>query len=109
IVVLDGKATVDIIERHSGPDEIPHVIELFELFQELGVPCVIAVNKMDKVNDRDARLDAIADRFGLLPPWSQWDDVIAPISAKQGNITSLENAIRVHLENAKRDDLKKFF
>ena len=29
ILVLDGKAAVDIIDRHSGPDEVPHDVELW--------------------------------------------------------------------------------
>ncbi|MFB6204989.1 MAG: GTP-binding protein EngB, partial [Haloglomus sp.] len=56
VIVLDGKAAVDIIDRHSGPDEIPHAVELFSFLQEVGIPPVLAVNKMDKVDDRDERL-----------------------------------------------------
>jgi len=64
---------------------------------------------MDKVDDRDETLDAIADRFGLLPPWQQWQDVIAPISAKRGDISALTEAVREHLHDAGRDDLFQFF
>jgi small GTP-binding protein len=109
VIVLDGKAAVDIIDRHSGPDEVPHAVELYYLLKDLGVPAVLAVNKMDKVSDRDERLDAIADRFGLLPPWTQWRDVIAPIAAKHGRMDALYDAIRLHLEDAKREELKQFF
>ena len=110
VVVLDGKAAVDIIDRHSGPDEIPHTVELFGFLQELGIPAVLAVNKMDKVDDADDRLDDIADRFGLYPPWQQWEaETIAPISAKRGTIEPLNRAVRHHLHAAERDDLFKFF
>ena len=109
VLVVDGKAAVDIIDRHSGPDEIPHVVELFGFFEELGIPVVVAVNKMDKVDDRDERIDALAERLGLYPPWQQFDEVIAPISAKRGSIEPLNEAIRHHLHEAKRDDLFKFF
>ncbi|WP_232700390.1 GTP-binding protein EngB [Halobacterium wangiae] len=109
VLVLDGKAAVDIIDRHSGEDEIPHVVELFYLLEELGIHPVVAVNKMDKVDDRDERLDDIADRLGLLPPWKQWQDTIAPITAKKGQISALETAVNTHLEAANRDDLKQFF
>jgi len=109
VLVLDGKAAVDIIDRHSGDDEIPHVVELFYLLEDLGITPVVAVNKMDKVDDRDERLDDIADRLGLLPPWKQWQDTIAPIAAKHGRIDPFEAAVRTHLEDAKRHDLKKFF
>jgi small GTP-binding protein len=110
VVVLDGKAAVDIIDRHSGPDEIPHTVELFSFLQEVGIPAVLAVNKMDKVDDADERLDEICDRFGLYPPWQQWEaETVAPIVAKQGRIEPLNQAVRHHLHEAKRDDLFKFF
>jgi GTP-binding protein EngB required for normal cell division len=109
VVVLDGKAVVDIVDRHAAEDEIPHDVELFEFLRDVGVPAVLAVNKMDKVDDRDERLDAIAERFGLLPPWQQWPETIAPIVAKQGRIDALNEAVRHHLEAANRDDLKQFF
>ncbi|MFC7044460.1 GTP-binding protein EngB [Halobacteriaceae archaeon GCM10025711] len=108
VVVVDGKAVVDIIDRHSGEDEIPHTVELFYFLEELGIPAVVAVNKMDKVDDRDARLDDVADRFGMLPPWKQWQDTIAPITAKRGDVEALKQALRTHFHDAKRDDLLKF-
>jgi len=109
VVVLDGKAAVDVIDRHTGPDSVPHAVELFHFLREVGIEPVLAVNKMDKVDDRDARLDAIAERFDLLPPWRQWPETIAPVVAKQGRIDALTDAVRTHLEDAKRDDLKQFF
>ncbi|WP_327050838.1 GTP-binding protein EngB [Halomicrococcus gelatinilyticus] len=109
VLVVDGKSVVDIIDRHSGEDEIPHDVELFYFLRDLGVPAVVAVNKMDKVDDRDERLDDLCDRLGLHPPWQQWQDTVAPISAKRGNIDALEEAVRTHLHDQKRDDLLKFF
>ncbi|MFB6133189.1 MAG: GTP-binding protein EngB [Halanaeroarchaeum sp.] len=109
VIVLDGKSAVDIIDRHAAKDEIPHAVEFYSLLADLDIPPVIAVNKMDKVDDRDERLDAIADRFGLLPPWTQWRDTIAPITAKDGRTAPLEDAVNEHLEAAKRHDLKQFF
>jgi len=109
VVVLDGSAAVEIIDRHSGPESVPHDVELFGFLQDVGVPPVLAVNKMDKVDDRDDRLDTIADRFGLYPPWRQWQDTIAPVTATRGNITALNEAVREHLHAADRDDLFQFF
>jgi small GTP-binding protein len=109
VLVVDGKAAVDIIDRHSGRGDVPHDVELFGFLRDVGVPPVVAVNKMDKVDDRDDRLDAICDRLGLVPPWQQWQDTVAPISAKRGNIAALNEAIRHHLHDARRDDLFKFF
>ena len=109
VLVLDGKAAVDIIDRHSGADEVPHAVELFYFLKDVGIPPVVAVNKMDKVDDRDARLDDICDRLGLVPPWKQWRETIAPISAKRGNVSALTEAVRHHLHEAGRDDLFQFF
>ena len=108
VLVVDGKSVVDIIDRHSGEGEIPHDVEMFHFLRELGVPTVVAVNKMDKVDDEDARLNDLCDRLGLYPPWRQWSDTIAPISAKRGSIDPLKEALRTHLHDAKRDDLLKF-
>ncbi|USZ70494.1 GTP-binding protein EngB [Natronosalvus halobius] len=109
ILVVDGKSVVDIIDRHSGDDEIPYDVEMFHFLRELDVPTVVAVNKMDKVDDQDERLDELCDRLGLLPPWKQWQDTIAPITAKRGQIDALEEAVRTHLHEQKRDDLFRFF
>jgi small GTP-binding protein len=109
VLVVDGKAAVDIIDRHSEGEEIPHDVEMFHFLEELGIPTVVAVNKMDKVEDRDERLDALCDRLGLYPPWQQWQETIAPISAKRGNVEALNEAVRHHLHEAGRDDLFKFF
>jgi len=109
ILVVDGKAVVDIIDRHSGPDSIPHDIEMYHFLRDVGVEPVIAVNKMDKVDDSDQRLNEICDRFGMVPPWQQFGDRIAPISAKRGSITPLTEAVREHLHAAGRDDLFQFF
>jgi len=57
VLVVDGNAAVEIIDRHSGPDEVPHDVELFSFLRDVDVPPVVAVNKMDKVDDRDERLD----------------------------------------------------
>jgi len=109
ILVVDGKSVIDIIDRHSGPDEIPHDVEMFHFLRDVGVEPVVAVNKMDKVDDEDERLDELCDRLGLYPPWKQWQETIAPISAKRGNISALTEAVRNHLHEAQRDDLYQFF
>ena len=109
VLVVDGKSVIDIIDRHSGPDEVPHDVEMFHFLREVGIEPVVAVNKMDKVDDTDERLDDLCDRLGLYPPWKQWQETIAPISAKRGNISALTEAVRHHLHEAERDDLFQFF
>jgi small GTP-binding protein len=108
VLVVDGNAAVEIIDRHSGPDEVPHDVELFDFLRDVGVPPVVAVNKMDKVDDRDDRLNELCDRLGLFPPWQQWDDTVAPITAKRGNIDSLREALRTHVSVAGRDELLQY-
>jgi small GTP-binding protein len=109
VLVVDGKSVIDIIDRHSGRGELPHDVEMYHFLDDLGIPTVVAVNKMDKVDDRDARLDALCDRLGLFPPWQQWnDEVIAPITAKSGRISSLRAALGTHIEAAKREELLQF-
>ncbi|WP_436927962.1 GTP-binding protein EngB [Halosimplex amylolyticum] len=109
VLVVDGKAAIDIIDRHSGPDEVPYDVEMFHFLRDVGVPVVVAVNKMDKVDDRDERLDELCERLGLPTPWKQWQDTIAPITAKRGSIEPLNEAIRHHLHEQGRDDLFQFF
>ncbi|MFB6176857.1 MAG: GTP-binding protein, partial [Halobaculum sp.] len=94
--------------RHSGPDEVPHDVELFHFLRDVDVPAVVAVNKMDKVDDRDQRLDEICERLGLYPPWQQWDETVAPVSAKRGSIQPLLDALQAHVRDANRDDLLQF-
>ena len=109
VLVVDGKSVIDIIDRHSDRGEIPHDVEMFHFLEELGVPTVVAVNKMDKVDDTDERLDDLCDRLGLFPPWQQWnEEVIAPITAKAGRIDSLQTALQGHIREAKREELLQF-
>jgi small GTP-binding protein len=109
VLVVDGKSAVDIIDRHSDGDEVPYDVEMFYFLRDVDVPVVVAVNKIDKVEDEDERLNELCDRLGLHPPWKQWRDTIAPISAKRGNVEALNEAVRSHLHEQKRDDLFKFF
>ncbi|MCH7661530.1 MAG: GTP-binding protein EngB [Euryarchaeota archaeon] len=108
VLVVDGKAVIDIIDRHTERGEIPHDVEMFGFLQEIGISTVVAVNKMDKVDDRDERLDELCERLGLTPPHQQWRDTIAPISAKRGQITPLREALETHLRAQNRDALLQF-
>jgi len=85
ILVVDGKSVIDIIDRHSGPDEIPYDVEMFHFLRDLDIPTIVAVNKMDKVDDEDERLDALCDRLGLYPPWKQWQRPSRRSARRRGN------------------------
>lgn len=108
VLVVDGNAAVEIIDRHENWGNVPHDVELFHFLRDVDVPAVVAVNKIDKVDDRDERLNDLCDRLGLVPPWQQWQDTIAPISAKRGQLDPLREALRTRLHEQNRDDLLGF-
>jgi GTP-binding protein EngB required for normal cell division len=107
--VIDASAFIEITDRWESRGEVPHDIDLHGFLLDIDVPVVVAANKMDKVEDRDETLDGIAERLGYPPPWRQWDDTIAPVSAKRGATDALFDAIRKKLSAQGRDDLLKFF
>lgn len=111
VMVIDGSVFVDLVERWESRNEIPVDLELYAFLQEMGIDIAIAVNKIDKMKDKDmdSAIDGIAEKLGMLPPWKQWLDTFAPISAKKGNIRPLKSLIRQRLHSAKRDDLFKYF
>ncbi len=111
VLVIDGATFLDIVQRWEDRNEIPIDIEIFELFRELDIDVILAVNKTDKIGDNelDATLDGICDKLEMLPPWKQWIDTVAPICAKKGDIKSLKSLIRQRLHSARRDDLFKHF
>jgi small GTP-binding protein len=98
IQVIDAASFIEIADRWETRGEVPLEVELFEFLTELDLQVVVAANKMDKVKDPDATLDEIAERLGMLPPWRQWKDKIAPISAKGGDIEHLKDIIRARLQ-----------
>lgn len=108
ILVVDGKAVIDIIDRHTEAGDIPHDVEMFHFLQDVDVKPIVAVNKMDKVSDEDERLNELCDRLGLYPPWRQWQDTVCPISAKREQLDPLKQALRDVFHDEKRDDLLQF-
>ncbi|ETA69221.1 MAG: hypothetical protein PWQ51_80 [Methanolobus sp.] len=111
VLVIDGASFLEIVKRWEERNELPIDIEMFELFRELGFDIILAVNKVDKIksNELDATLDQICDKLNMLPPWKQWLDTVAPISAKKGDIKTLKSLLRQRLHSEKRDDLFKYF
>ena len=99
VQVIDAASFIEIADRWEGRGEIPLEVELFEFLTDLDLAVAVAANKMDKVEDRDATLDAIGERLGMLPPWRQWRDRIAPISAKGGEIGPLKEIIKSSLQD----------
>ena len=95
IQVIDAASFLDIADRWEGRGEVPFEIELWEFLGDLGLETVLAANKMDRIakQDVDGALDLICERLGMLPPWTQWTDKIAPISAKRGQIQPIRDIV----------------
>ena len=95
IQVIDAASFLDIADRWEGRGEVPFEIELWEFLGDLGLDTVLAANKMDRIakQDVDGALDLICERLGMLPPWTQWTDKIAPISAKRGQIQPIRDIV----------------
>lgn len=111
VLVIDGPSFAEITERWDARGQIPVDIEMFDFLREVEIDTLLAVNKMDKVKekDRDPLLDEIAEKLGLEPPWQNWKHLIAPISAKKGELKPLKSLLRDRLHEIKRDDLFKYF
>jgi len=108
VIVVDGKAVIDIIDRHRARRS-PHDVEMFHFLRELGIPTVVAVNKMDKVDDEDERLNDLCERLGLLIRPGSSGRRPSPPSAPNAATSTLNEAVRHHLHEQERDDLFKFF
>jgi len=109
VLVIDGPAFPEIVDRWDSRDQIPIDVEMFDFLREIGIDTIVAANKMDKVKESeyDYLLDEISVRLGLEPPWQNWKHLIAPISAKKGDLKALKGLLRDRLHEMKRDDLFK--
>ncbi|HOW14615.1 GTP-binding protein EngB [Methanosarcina sp.] len=110
VLVIDGPAFPEIVDRWDSRDQIPIDVEMFDFLREIGIDTIVAANKMDKVKESeyDYLLDEISVRLGLEPPWQNWKHLIAPISAKKGDLKTLQGLLRNRLHEMKRDDLFKY-
>jgi GTP-binding protein EngB required for normal cell division len=99
IHVIDASSFLNIAERWGGRGESTIEIELFEFLINLGLDVVLAANKMDRIANIDDALDAIVEKLGMLPPWKQWLDRVAPVSAKFGEIEPLKKIINKKLRS----------
>jgi GTP-binding protein EngB required for normal cell division len=82
--IIDAKAFAQIARRWEKRGQMPVEIEMFDFLNELDLNPLVVVNKIDKVKKgrRDKVLDEICEFLGLGPPWSKWDAIIVPFSAK---------------------------
>ena len=82
VLVVDGKASPEIIERWEKRGEIPIDVEFYQFLRELEIPTVVAVNKIDKVKNVERTIHFLAEKFGV--PYSEIPETFVPISAKFG-------------------------
>ncbi len=82
VLVVDGKAAPEIIERWEKRGEIPIDVEFYQFLRELGIPTIVAVNKLDKIKNLGRTINFLAEKFGV--PYSEIDETFVPISAKFG-------------------------
>ncbi|WP_370572120.1 GTP-binding protein EngB [Methanomethylovorans sp.] len=110
VLVVDGSSFLDIVARWEERNEIPVDIELFKFLNEVGISVLLAINKMDKIDEAmaDHALDDIVEKLGLPSPWNMWQDVVVPVSAKQNDLKKLSSCIRQRMHVARRDDLFRY-
>lgn len=111
VLVIEGPSFEEITDRWDARGQLPIDIEMFDFLRDVGIDTLLAINKMDKVKEKewDPVLDGISEKLGLAPPWQDWKHLIAPISAKKGELKPLKNLLKDRLHELKRDDLFKYF
>ena len=106
--VLDARAFGEIVERWERRGQVPVDIEMFQFLQELELHPIVVVNKIDLIysEERDALLDNVCEKLGLLKPWRQWLDVVVPISAKTGEgVKTLKKLLSRRLQDIGQERL----
>lgn len=93
ILVIDGKSALEIIERWEKRGEIPIDVEFFQFLQELKIPVIVAVNKLDKIRNVNSTINRLIEKFGLSGTWEDYRDTFVPVSAKFG--TNMEELKRI--------------
>ncbi|ALM76285.1 GTP-binding protein EngB [Thermococcus barophilus] len=94
VLVIDGKSALEIIERWERRGEIPIDVEFFQFLQELNIPTVVAVNKLDKIKNVSLTINKLIEKFGLSGTWEDYKELFVPVSAKFGtNIEELRKVI----------------
>lgn len=100
VQVIDAASFLDIADRWEDRGEVPFEIELYNFLTDLGLDVIMAANKMDRIANKGEALDLIVERLGMLPPWTQWRNKVAPISAKRGQIEPLRSILKDRMSKA---------
>ncbi|ANF22737.1 GTP-binding protein EngB [Thermococcus piezophilus] len=105
VLVIDGKSALEIIERWEKRGEIPIDVEFFQFLRELGIPTIVAVNKIDKVKNLQATMNRLVEKFGLSGTWNDHRETFVPISAKFGkNLEELRRLMEKKLQEGKKKE-----
>ena len=103
VLVVDGKAAPEIIERWEKRGEIPIDVEFYAFLKELGIPTIVAVNKMDKIKNIQKTINFLAEKFGV--PYGEIPETFVPISAKFGkNLDRLRLLMEKKLREGRRSE-----
>jgi GTP-binding protein EngB required for normal cell division len=94
VQIIDAKSFLEISNRYSRPLDV----DLFEYLLELQIDPIVAINKMDKISEREATLNKIVEQLGMLPPYRQWIDRVVPLSAKKHDVAELKWLISHRLQ-----------
>jgi GTP-binding protein EngB required for normal cell division len=100
VQVIDAASFLDIADRWEDRGEVPFEIELYNFLTDLGLDVIMVANKMDRIANKEEALDLIVERLGMLPPWTQWRNKVAPISAKRGQIETLRSILKDRMSKA---------
>jgi GTP-binding protein EngB required for normal cell division len=95
VQIIDAKSFLKIVERHSRPLDV----DLYEYLLDFEIDPIVAINKMDKIEAHEANLNKIVSQLGMLPPYRQWIDRVAPISAKKKDVSELRWLITHRLQH----------
>jgi GTP-binding protein EngB required for normal cell division len=95
VQIIDAKSFLKIVERHSRPLDV----DLYEYLLDFEIDPIVAINKMDKIGAHEANLNKIVSQLGMLPPYRQWIDRVAPISAKKHDVSALRWLITHRLQH----------
>ncbi len=98
VLVVDGKASPEIIERWEKRGEIPIDVEFYQFLRELDIPTIVAVNKIDKVKNVQGVIHFLAEKFGV--PSSEISRTFVPVSAKfEKNLDELKRLMEEKLRS----------
>jgi len=109
--VIDARAFGKIVERWEQREQVPVDIEMFQFLKEMELHPIVVANKIDLIypEERDMVLDETCEKLGLQPPWRQWLDTIAPISAKSGEgVKELKKLVKQRLSKLGQERLQRY-